>query len=53
MSDLDAMYERNDELFQEHFSTDEMKQKMQEMGQKYFTGVHGDYIYTIINELRK
>ena len=53
MTDLDAMYDRNDELYQSNFSTDEAKQKMQEMGQKYFTGIHGDYIYTVIRELRK
>ncbi len=53
LADLDAMYETNNELFEAHFSTDEMKEKIQDMGQRYFTGVHGDYIYTVVNELRK
>ena len=53
MDDLDNMFDRNGELFEEHFNTDEMKQNMSAMANKYFTGVHGDYIYTIINELRK
>ncbi len=53
MADLDAMYDRNGELFEAHYDTEEKKEEMQAMAHKYFTGVHGDYIYTIINELRK
>ena len=53
MDDLDNMFDRNGELFEEHFNTDEMKKNMGDMADKYFTGIHGDYIYTIINELRK
>ncbi|WP_422348639.1 hypothetical protein [Flagellimonas sp.] len=53
MQDLDDMFTRNNELFAEHWSDDEGKKKMQEMANKYFTGVHGDYVYTVIPELRK
>ena len=53
MADLDAMFDKNNELFAAHFNTDEMKEKASEMGRKYFDGYHGDYIYTVIKELRK
>ena len=51
LDDLDNMAERNNELYMAHWS-DEAKRKEdgKKMG-KYFTGVHGDYIYTSVHEL--
>ncbi len=53
MADLDNMYDKNDELFDAHWSTDEGKKKMGEMRNKYFTGLHGEAIYTMVPELAK
>ncbi|MBT8184150.1 MAG: hypothetical protein KJN76_04875, partial [Eudoraea sp.] len=53
MTDLDKMYEKNNELFDAHWTTEEGKKKMAEMTEKYFTGIHGDAIYTIVPELSK
>jgi len=53
MGDLDKMGKRSTELFKEHWP-DEAKRKEfgKKMG-KYFTGKHGDYIYTSVPELTK
>ncbi|WP_373072490.1 hypothetical protein [Zeaxanthinibacter enoshimensis] len=53
MDDLDKMFEKNNELFMAKWNTDELREEMQAMATKYFTGVHGDYIYTMVPELRK
>jgi len=53
MADLDKLYEKNDELFDAHWTTDEGKKKMGEMRDKYFTGLHGEAIFTIVSELSK
>ncbi|MCW5517563.1 hypothetical protein [Muriicola sp. Z0-33] len=53
MADLDNLYDKNDELFNAHWSTDEGKKKMGEMRNKYFTGLHGEAIYTRVPELAK
>ena len=53
MAELDKVYERNNELFAEHWTSDEEKKKMGEMQKKYFTGLHGEAIYTIVPELSK
>ena len=53
MGDLDKMGKRSTEFFKEYWS-DEAKRKEfgKKMG-KYFTGKHGDYIYTSVPELTK
>jgi hypothetical protein len=53
MADLDAMFDKNEELINEKWPTDEDKDKMLEGQDKYYTGVHGDYIYTVVTELVK
>jgi hypothetical protein len=53
MADLDAMFDRNLELIESQWPTDEDKAKMREVQNKYYSGVHGDYIYTLVPELVK
>jgi len=53
LADLDKMFDRNDELFNAHWSDDAAKKEMNDKGGKYFTGVHGDVVYSVIPELRK
>ena len=53
LGDFDEMFKRNNELFEAHWDTDEKKEAMNKKGSKYFTGVHGDFIYSSIPELRK
>lgn len=50
---LDKMFERNGELYKAHWSDEAKRKEMDKSGQKYFTGVHGDYIYTSVPELSK
>lgn len=53
LADLDKMFDRGDELMKETFpDTEENKAKGKAWG-KYFTGVHGDYLYTWIHDLGK
>ncbi|MGB5419189.1 hypothetical protein [Algibacter sp.] len=53
LADLDKMWERDDELMKETFpDTEENRVKGKAWG-KYFTGVHGDYLYTWIHDLSK
>lgn len=53
VDDLDDMNRRNGELFMEHYTTDESKKTMADIQRKYFTGVHGDQILSVVKELRK
>ena len=53
MDDLDDMNKRNGELFREHWTTDESRKAMGAIQRKYFTGVHGDEILSVVPELRK
>ncbi len=46
---LEKMGKRNNELFEEHWADEEGRKKMGKMARKYFTGVHGDYIYNIVD----
>lgn len=49
MDDLDDMLNTNGKLFDAHWTD---KEKAKEFGKKmgkYFTGVHGDYIYTMVH----
>tara|TARA_R110000787_G_scaffold129264_1_gene241068 strand:+ start:11549 stop:12373 length:825 start_codon:yes stop_codon:yes gene_type:complete len=53
MADLDSFGERSGELVEEHWPDEAAREEMNKKGEKYFTGVHGDYIYSLIEELTK
>lgn len=53
LSDLDKMFDRNDELMKETFPDNEENKAKGKAWRSYFTGVHGDYIYTFIHDLTK
>jgi len=53
MDDLDDMNRRNGELFREHWTTDESRKAYGDIVSKYYTGVHGDAILSVVPELRK
>lgn len=53
MADLDKMYERNDELIKEGWPNEDERKKSFKEWRKYFTGVHGDYLYTWVHDLSK
>lgn len=53
MADLDQMSVRNNELFKEHWTDEEARKEVGKKTGKYFTGVHGDYIYTLVSGLSK
>ena len=53
MDDLDKMFARDNELVEAHWNDEASRKKMQEMGEKYFDGRHGDYVYTYIADLNK
>lgn len=53
LSDIDKMFDRDDKLMSEAFpDNDENKAKIKAWN-SYFTGVHGDYLYTWIHDLSK
>lgn len=53
VSDLDKMFDRNDELMKEAFPDTEENKALGKKWQSYFTGVHGDYLYTFVHDLSK
>ncbi len=53
MADLDKMYDRNSELMKEAFPDEEARKAKGKAWGNYFTGVHGDYLYTWIHSLSK
>jgi len=53
MADLDKMFDRDDELMKEAFPDTEANKAKGKAYGKYFTGVHGDYVYTFIHDLTK
>jgi hypothetical protein len=53
MDDLDNMFERTGELVREHWTDEEARKEMNEKTSNYFTGVHGDYIFTLVEQLSK
>jgi len=53
MTDLDEMFNRNAELFKEAWPDEAERKEIGKKSGKYFTGVHGDYIYTLVSELTK
>ena len=53
IDDINDMFEKDGELFKAHWSDEEAKKKMNEIGGKYFTGFHSDAVYSVVPELRK
>jgi len=53
MEDLLKMNGRNGELFRAHWADEDARKDFNQKISKYFTGVHGDEIYTAIASLRK
>jgi len=53
MADLDKMFERTGELMEAHWPDEAAREEINKKAGKYFTGVHGDYIYTFVEQLSK
>jgi len=53
MTDLDNMGSRNLELAKAYMPDESARNTFWEKYNRYFTGVHGDYIYTLVAELSK
>ena len=53
VSDLDKMFDRDDELMKATYPDNEASKAKGKAWGKYFTGVHGDYLYTFLHELSK
>ena len=53
IADLDKMFDRSDELMKAAFPDNEANKAKGKAWGKYFTGVHGDYLYTFIHDLSK
>lgn len=53
MDDLAKMNDKNGELYQAHFKDEDARKDFWNKISKYYTGVHGDEIYSIVSDLRK
>ena len=53
LADLEKMQDRSGELFEAHWPDEEARKERSEIMGKYFTGFHGDYIYTFVAGLSK
>lgn len=53
LGDLDKMFEKNSELVKAKWPNEKERKERGEKLDKYFTGVHGDYLYTLIHDLSK
>lgn len=53
LADLEKMGDRNDELIKEKWSDEEKRKEFGKKYGKYFSGLHGDYIYVNVPELMK
>ena len=53
LADMDKMFDKDGELFNAHWKDEAAKKAMNDKGGKYFTGVHGDAVYSVVPELRK
>ena len=53
MADLDNLTKRNNELAKAAWPDEAARKERGKNSSKYFTGVHGDYVYTLVKELVK
>ena len=53
MADLDNLSVRNNELIKAAWPDEKERKEGGENYNKYFTGVHGDYVYSLVKELLK
>lgn len=53
LADLDKALVRNGELYKENWKDEKARKEFSDKYGKYFTGVHGDYIYSSVPELSK
>ena len=53
LDDFDKHYDRNAELAKEAWPDEAARKDRGKKAGKYWTGVHGDYIYTLVGGLRK
>lgn len=53
LSDLEKSLNKNTELFKELFKDETSRKDYNDKMGKYFTGIHGDYIYKLVPELVK
>lgn len=53
MADLEKHYDRNKELAEEAWPDEADRKARGKKAEKYWTGVHGDYIYTFVGGLNK
>jgi hypothetical protein len=52
-ADFNKMFDRNDELRKEAWPDEEVRKERWEKAGKYFTGVHGDAVYSMVYGLSK
>lgn len=53
LADVEKALDKNGELTKEHWPNDEKRKEFFSKMDKYFTGWHGDYLYTHVPELTK
>jgi len=53
ISDIDKMFDKNTELYKAKWPDENARKARGKKMSKYFTGVHGDYIYTAVAGLSK
>lgn len=53
LADIDKMFDKNTELNKAKWSDENVRKSRGKKMSKYFTGVHGDYIYTAVAGLSK
>ena len=50
---ITRVFDRNGELFKEHWTTEEARDAFGDKSSKYYTGVHGDRVYSSVFGLSK